>query len=158
MGGSVAVDSSVGLGSIFSFQVLFALASASRESAEHMLAIRSPRPAIRSPSALAIRSPNIIAIRSPSALDFRSSSEIATLSPTPRPSSNTEIKFTVASTSVPSVTESAGKSQMFRAPVLQLRFLVVDDNELNKSMFERTVNNMFKDRAKPVYTFAANGL
>jgi hypothetical protein len=41
-----------------------------------------------------------------------------------------------------------------------LHFLVVDDNELNKSMFERTVNNIFKkqDRAKPVYTFAADGL
>jgi hypothetical protein len=154
MGGSVAVDSSVGLGSIFSFQILFALASASRESAEHMLAIRSPRPAIRSP--------NIITIRSPSARDIRSSSEIATLSPTPRPNSNTEIEFTVATTSVPSVTESASKFQLLRARVLQLRFLVVDDNELNKSMFERTVNNMFTkqagDRAKPIYTFAANGL
>jgi hypothetical protein len=41
-----------------------------------------------------------------------------------------------------------------------LQFLVVDDNELNKVMFERTVNNMFKkkERIKPVYTFAADGL
>jgi CheY-like chemotaxis protein len=36
---------------------------------------------------------------------------------------------------------------------------VVDDNCLNKSLFERTVNNMFKKqkRVKPIYTFAADG-
>ena len=40
-----------------------------------------------------------------------------------------------------------------------LRFLVVDDNALNKSLFERTVDHMFhqQKRAKPVYTFAGNG-
>jgi hypothetical protein len=61
-------------------------------------------------------------------------------------------------TSQPSVTVLAGKSRPSRATVL--RFLVVDDNELNKSMFERTLNNMFEkqERAKPAYTFAANGL
>ena len=42
-----------------------------------------------------------------------------------------------------------------------LRFLVVDDNAINKTLFERTVNNMMKKKKHaqtPVYTFASNGL
>jgi hypothetical protein len=141
MGGSISVDSSVGLGSIFSFQVLFGLASASQDSAEHMITIRSP---------------TMIAIGSPSLPAVRTSSATANRSPTPRRSSS-ENNHSLATTSVP-IEAFTGKSRPSRATVL--RFLVVDDNELNKSMFERTVNNMFEktDRAKPVYTFAANGL
>jgi CheY-like chemotaxis protein len=41
-----------------------------------------------------------------------------------------------------------------------LRFLVVDDNALNKRLFERTVDQMLmkQKRNRPVYTFASNGL
>jgi hypothetical protein len=72
--------------------------------------------------------------------------------------SSGENDSSVDTRSVPSVTVLAGRSRPSRATVL--RFLVVDDNELNKSMFERTINSMFEkqDRTKPVYTFAANGL
>jgi CheY-like chemotaxis protein len=40
------------------------------------------------------------------------------------------------------------------------RFLVVDDNALNKRLFERTVDQMLlkQKRDQPVYTFASNGL
>jgi hypothetical protein len=137
MGGSIAVDSSVGLGSIFSFQVLFGLASASQDSVEHMITIRSP---------------TMITIGSPSVPAVRTSSGTASAR-----RSSSEKNSSLATTSVP-IEAFTGKSRPPRATVL--RFLVVDDNQLNKSMFERTVNNMFEkaDRAKPVYTFAANGL
>jgi CheY-like chemotaxis protein len=41
-----------------------------------------------------------------------------------------------------------------------LHFLVVDDNAINKSLFARTVDNMFKKLKReqsPVYTFASDG-
>jgi hypothetical protein len=43
--------------------------------------------------------------------------------------------------------------------LIPLRFLVVDDNNFNKTFFERTVKNVFvkQDRVVPVFTFAANG-
>jgi hypothetical protein len=67
----------------------------------------------------------------------------------------------IESDTIPSAMPGAiDLSNEFRAESTSpLRFLVVDDNELNKTMFERTVNNMFfkQYRAKPVYTFAANG-
>jgi hypothetical protein len=41
-----------------------------------------------------------------------------------------------------------------------LHFLVVDDNILNKELFSRTVDNMFRKLNRPqmpVYTFASDG-
>jgi CheY-like chemotaxis protein len=47
----------------------------------------------------------------------------------------------------------------YRLGLPPLRFLVVDDNAINKRLFERTVSHMFKQqkRVKPIFTFAANG-
>jgi hypothetical protein len=61
-----------------------------------------------------------------------------------------------APSKLPSGEQLAAAHQSKSVP---LRFLVVDDNALNKTLFERTVNNMFikENRVRPVYTFAANG-
>jgi hypothetical protein len=93
-GGLLVIDSTLGQGSSFSFQVAFALA----------------------------------------ALDFQ--------------------KQNVALNMIP-CEQDLTDAYHFERP---LRFLVVDDNCLNKSLFERTVNNMFKKqkRIKPIYTFAAD--
>jgi CheY-like chemotaxis protein len=57
---------------------------------------------------------------------------------------------------MPNEQELADEYRMGRPP---LRFLVVDDNAINKQLFERTVSHMFRQqkRVQPIYTFAANG-
>jgi hypothetical protein len=115
MGGAINLESTLGLGSIFSFQLEFDVASTQRLVSERFSTLGP----IRIGHTQSDPIPNAV----PSATDLLT-------------------EFRAESTFAP------------------LRFLVVDDNELNKTMFERTVNNMFfkQKRAKPIYTFAANGL
>jgi hypothetical protein len=114
MGGSIVVDSTLGVGSVFSFQLNFDLASTDK-------AVKNRYPSFESLAR------NIGKMDTPP----------------------------ITASMLPSLPELVAE---FRVES-RLHFLVVDDNALNKSMFERTVNNMFKkqDRALPVYTFAANG-
>jgi hypothetical protein len=112
MGGSLKLESTPGLGSIFSFQLELDVASKQRVASEHFTTAGPIR--------------------------------IGHTQSDPNP--------------LPSATDISNE---FRAESMStLRFLVVDDNELNKDLFERTVNNLLnrQNRAKPVYTFAANGL
>jgi hypothetical protein len=113
MGGSIKLESTLGLGSVFSFQLEFYVASKQRVASEHFTTDGPIRIGHTQSD------PNPITV--PSAIDLSNEFRAESMSP--------------------------------------FRFLVVDDNELNKSMFERTVNNLLNkhNRAKPVYTFAANG-
>jgi phosphotransferase system IIB component len=60
------------------------------------------------------------------------------------------------SSMMPTAQELDDEYRLGRPP---LRFLVVDDNSINKRLFERTVSHMFKQqkRKEPVYIFAADG-
>jgi hypothetical protein len=137
MGGSIKIKSTPGLGSDFSFQLEFDVAIMQREATCHL------------------PSPGLFVV------EHQQSDPIpGTISYSPRDSDHNE-SDPIPSPMPSPMPNATHLSNEFRAESTSpLRFLVVDDNELNKTMFERTVNNMFhKDnRAKPVYTFAANGL
>jgi hypothetical protein len=145
MGWLIKIKSTPGLGSDFSFQLEFDVATTQREATCHLpspgLFVVDHQQSDHIPGTITY---------SPRDSDHNENEPIPSPSPHPSPSP--------IPSPIPNVTHLSNE---FRAESTSpLRFLVVDDNELNKTMFERTVNNMFhKDnRAKPVYTFAANGL
>jgi hypothetical protein len=70
------------------------------------------------------------------------------------------MKNTMSMSMIPSGPELKDAFRVETALLTSLRFLVVDDNALNKRLFARTVDNMFtklKRTRTPIYTFASNG-
>jgi CheY-like chemotaxis protein len=139
MGGIIAVKSNVDTGSTFSFQVKFDLC-----------------PMSMSPSAAPILEEEHEL--SP-AIDRKmwtfTNMEDTEFTP-PTPLVLNRVRSSSGASMIPS---GQDVKDAFRAES-PLHFLVVDDNALNKRLFARTVDNMFKKlkRAQsPVYTFASDG-
>jgi hypothetical protein len=130
MGGSIDINSVLHKGTCFSFQVTFDLASASISTTNFGPLVRK--------------------------VMRRTSTPTSNMMPSEDAPTNVMPSEHAPSSMMPSEQELSDEYRLGRPP---LRFLVVDDNSINKRLFERTVSHMFKQqkRKEPVYIFAADG-
>jgi hypothetical protein len=140
MGGTIVVESDVNRGSNFSFQLKFDLSPMSPSNAPLAEQEHTPSAAVDRKRMWSLTNQTDADSLAPLALNRLRSGSIpsAIASMMPR---HSEVKYAFREES-------------------PLHFLVVDDNALNKSLFARTVDNMFKKLKReqtPVYTFASDG-
>jgi hypothetical protein len=136
MGGTLAVTTAKDKGSSFFFQITFGVASQQLSGIESRPLTLTPFVGRKSPMQMKPSSPDL-------------TNEIVDLVPW---SSQTEFSESM-------IASDEDLTVGVRAE-LPYRFLVVDDNAINKRLFQRTVDNMFKKMKRkqtPVYTFASNG-
>jgi hypothetical protein len=193
MGGKLAVSSTLGKGSTFSFQLKFDVASRTSPSADRPLVGHAHTPYAQTTrlmpgegrtllmpggqlgtlllpgGTLATNltpSGTLSTSLPPGATPMQSRRRFMTVGfpSTPKPSKSATLPLTrrqLSHSSAASVLPSGQSlANEFRVESPPLRFLVVDDNALNKRLFARTVDNMFKklNRSQlPVYIFASDG-
>jgi hypothetical protein len=140
MGGTIAVQSDVNRGSTFSFQLKFDLSPMLPSAVPLVEQERTPSAVVDNKRMWSLTNLTDADSLQPLVLNRLRNSSIQSADASMMPSGQ-EVK------------------DAFRAES-PLHFLVVDDNALNKSLFARTVDNMFKKLKReqiPVYTFASDG-